>query len=123
MTHIKSSANHSKSNGLVESGVKSLKRVMKRDEKVPSSERLKQICFQVNNNVSDENAGSPNERFFRRRPKSCIPNSIKQELDHRTLVKARHEKQVQLAKAKGYTSREQFQKGYLMVMRDHEKKT
>ena len=48
---------------------------------------------------------------------------MKCELDHRTLVKARHDKQVALAKAKGYTSREQFRVGDKVVMRDHERKS
>ena len=122
MEHVKSSANHPSSNGLAEAGVKSLKKMMKRDGKSPTAERLKEMCFLINNNIADEKSGSACEKFFRRRPKSCLPNSIRRELDHRTLVRARHDKQVALAKAKGYTSREEFKVGDRVVMRDHERK-
>ena len=42
---------------------------------------------------------------------------MQRDIDHRTIVKARHEKQVALAKAKGYTSREQFRVGDKVVMK------
>ena len=66
MEHVKSSTMHPSSNGLAESGVKSLKKMMRRDGKSPSAERLKEMCFLINHNISDEKSGYPAEKFFRR---------------------------------------------------------
>ena len=53
--------------------------------------------------------GSRAERFFRRRPRSLLPNSIKRELNHRDLIKIRHDRQMKLAMAKGREAKDKFE--------------
>ena len=105
--HVPSSPYSPSSNGLAERGVRQIKDILKRDG-LPSTERLTEICFLVNNHVQD-GCGSPAERFLRRRPRSLLPNSIKREVKHRDLVAERHRKQKKLAHAKGRNSAEKFE--------------
>ena len=72
-----------------------------------SDEKLRESVFLINNHVQ-EHAGSAAERFYRRRPRSVLPNSIRREVHYRDLIRDRHRKQVALAKAKGRTSKDEF---------------
>ena len=82
----------------------------------PTDQRLEQILFFLNSHRNDE--GSPAERFFRRGPRTGLPNSITRELNHRDLIQNRHAKQEKLARAKGHTSRDVFKIGDKVVLQD-----
>ena len=72
--------------------------------------------FYINTHKND--GGSPAERFFRRGPRTCLPNSITRELDHVDLIKTRHAAQERLARSRGHTSRDQFKVGDVVVLQD-----
>ena len=106
--HRYSSSYHPSSNGQCERGVRSVKEVLKKEGRKVTKEHLAEVCFKINCN-QEEGTGSRAERFFRRRPRSLLPNSIKRELDHRDLIKIRHDKQMKLALAKGRESKDKFE--------------
>ena len=114
--HNHSSAYNPSSNGLAERGVRQLKDVLKKVTK-PSAEQLREIIYNINNHVQP-NCGSASERFFRRGPRTNLPNSINREVEHRSLIKARHQKQEKIAKEKGRTSKDSFEKGDKVVLQD-----
>ena len=47
-----------------------------------------------------------------------MPNSIVREIDHRALIKARHQRQEKIAKEKGRTSKDSFQEGDKVIVQD-----
>ena len=89
--HVKSSAYNPQSNGLAERGVRSIKDVLKKRPGT-SRQQLKEIVFNINEHIQP-NCGSASQRFLKRSPRSCLPNSIEREIDHRILVQNRHRKQ------------------------------
>ena len=106
------------SNGQAERAVKSIKDILKKEGRTVTKAHLAEVCFSVNCH-QEEGSGSRAERFFRRSPRSLLPNSIKRELKHRDLIKHRHEKQLRLAKAKGRESKDEFKMGDLVRVQDH----
>ena len=48
-----------------------------------------------------------------------LPNSIVREVDHRALIKKRHEKQVKIAQEKGRSSTDVFMKDDKVTVQDH----
>ena len=77
------------------------------------------MVFSINNHVQRGNSGSAAQRFFRRGVRTRLPNSIEREIDHRQLIKSRHEKQLKLALAKGRTSTKQFLIDDKVVVQHH----
>ena len=106
--HRYSSSYHPSSNGQCERGVRSVKEVLKKEGRTVTKEHLAEVCFKINCN-QEEGTGSRAERFFRRRPRSLLPNSIKRELNHRDLIKIRHDRQMKLAMAKGREAKDKFE--------------
>ena len=48
-----------------------------------------------------------------------LPNSIVREIDHRNLIKKRHEKQVKIAQEKGRASKDVFMENDKVTIQDH----
>ena len=117
--HIKRSAYNAQSNGLVERGVRQVKDVLKKIGKTKklSNEDLKEIVFDLNAH-RQKDQGSPHERFFRRRGRNKLPNTIEREIDHRILIERRHEKQVKLAQMKVRTSADVFEEKDKALLQD-----
>ena len=88
--------------------MRSVKEVLKKEGRKVTKEHLAEVCFKINCN-QEEGTGSRAERFFRRRPRSLLPNSIKRELNHRDLIKIRHDRQMKLALAKGREAKDKFE--------------
>ena len=86
--HTPSSPYSPSSNGLSERGVRQIKDVLQRNGSM-SDEKLRESVFLINNHVQ-EHAGSAAERFYRRRPRSVLPNSIRREVHYRDLIRDRH---------------------------------
>ena len=105
--HNYTSAYHPKSNGGSQRAVRSIEDVLRRDGRKITKEILAKVIFAINCH-QEEKSGSRAERFFRRKPRTYPPNSIKKDLDYQDLVKQRHQKQVNLAKKKGRTSKDDF---------------
>ena len=73
--------------------------------------------FDINNHVQNS-CGSASERFFKRGPRTILPNSINREIEHRNLIKARHQKQERIEKEKGRTSKDSFRVGDRVVLQN-----
>ena len=108
--HSPSSAYNPSSNGLSERGVRQIKDVLKKIKKKPTNSELREWVFMINNHVQQDGSGTPAQRFFRRGVRTMLPNSIVREVDHRALIKKRHEKQVKIAQEKGRSSADIFMK-------------
>ena len=98
--HTPTSAYNPESNGLAERCVQQIKDVLKKAKKKPSAQELREMLFNINNHVQRGEEGSAAQRFFRRGVRTLLPNSIVREIDHRQLIKARHEKQSRIAMEK-----------------------
>ena len=114
--HKLSSAYNLSSNGLAERGVRQLKDVKKKVIK-PSGEKLRELVFAINNHIQPD-CGSACERFFRRGPRTPLPNSINREVEHCNLIKAHHQKQEKIAKDNGRTSKDKFEIGDRVVIQN-----
>ena len=84
ITHQTSSAYNSPSNGSAERGVKTVKAMFDKDG-VRVGDKLIEMMFILNRNSNMDGSGSPSEKFFRRRPCSNIPNSLRWDINHREL--------------------------------------
>ena len=73
----------------------------------------------INNHVQSDGSGTAAQRFFRRGVRTLLPNSIVREVDHRALIKKRHEKQMKIAQEKGRSSKDVFKIGDLVTVQDH----
>ena len=118
--HKLSSPYNSQSNGLAERGVRQIKDVLQKKKKVDKQE-LQKIVFDINNHVQ-KREGTAAERFFRRSPRSNLPNSVNREIDHRNLISNRHKKQEKIATAKGRKSKDQFEVGDDVVIQNPQTK-
>lgn len=98
--HQTSSAYNSPSNGSAERGVKSVKALFDKDG-VCVGDKLIEMIFLINRNSNSDNSGSPSEKFFRRRPRSNMPNSLRRDIDYRELQASRHRAMEKLALKKG----------------------
>ena len=76
INHHTTPAHHPRSNGLVERGVRSIREIFEKQDKHMSQKLLKRICFLVNSHPQRNGSGSPNEKYFRRGPRSLLPNSL-----------------------------------------------
>ena len=56
----------------------------------------KELTFEVNNHVQNEKKGSAAERFFRRKPKNMLPNTMERELDWKTMLEERQKEETKL---------------------------
>ena len=117
--HTPTSAYNPESNGHAERGVRQIKDVLKKAKRKPSAQELREMVFNINNHVQRGDAGSAAQRFFRRGVRTLLPNSIVREIDHRQLIKARHEKQTRIATEKGRSSKDSFKVGDKVVIQDH----
>ena len=80
--HVKSSAYNSASNGGAERTVHSIKEFLRKENiKKVTQELLQELTFKVNNHVQNEKTGSAAERFFRRKPKNMLPNTMERKVD------------------------------------------
>ena len=68
-------------------------------------DKLTEMMFILNRNSAQDGSGSPSEKFFRRRPCSNIPNSLRRDIDHRELQASRHRAMEKLALRKGNRDR------------------
>ena len=107
MVHHYSSAYRSSSNGLAKRGARSIKYVLKKT-KILNPEVLKELLFNINSHSQGEE-GSNNARFYRRSPRTRLPNSVQRQIEHRDMVRLRHSKQEKLARCKGRSSHEVFE--------------
>ena len=72
-------------------------------------EHQQELTFKVNNHLQqNEKKGSTAERFFRRKPKKMLPNTMEREVDWKTMRKERQKEQTKLATQKGKKSAEKF---------------
>ena len=92
---------------------------MEKIQKV-TQELLQRVCFKVNNHVQDGITGSTAKRFFRRKLKSLLPNSLERELDWRSMITERTKKQAKLATSKiERKSAEDFNPGDKVIIQEH----
>ena len=94
--------------------------MLQKKKKVDKQE-LQKIVFDINNHVQ-KREGTAAERFFRRSPRSNLPNSVNREIDHRNLISNRHKKQEKIATAKGRKSKDQFEVGDDVVIQNPQTK-
>ena len=78
--HVKSSAYNSASNSGAERTVRSIEEFF-RKENIKKITLDLLLTFNINNHVQNEKKGSAAERFFRRKPKNMLPNTMERELD------------------------------------------
>ena len=116
--HTPTSAYNPQSNGLAERGVRQIKDVLKKTKKKPTAQDLREMVFNINNHEQKGDAGSAAKRFFRRGVRTLLPNSIVREIDHRSLIKARHDKQTRIAEEKGRSSKDTFEVGDSVLIQD-----
>ena len=81
-------------------------------------DKLIEIMFIINRNSATDGSGSPAEKFFRRHPRSNLPNSLRREIDHRELQAKRHRNIEKMALKKGYTDRSTFNVGDRVLIQD-----
>ena len=99
--------------------MRQIKDVLKRVGKKPTSKELREWTFMINNHVQNDGSGTAAQRFFRRGVRTLLPNSIIREVDHRALIKKRHEKQMKIATQKGRSSKDAFKIGDLVSVQDN----
>ena len=105
------------SNYAAERVCKSLREVLeKRGGKKTSQLEISEICFKVNSISQPAGRGSASERFLKRRPKTLLPASMEDHINHVEMGKKRYEHQLSLSKKKGCTSVDQFGPGDRMVI-------
>ena len=110
ISHVHSSAYTSSSNGLAEAGVRQLKQILSKEPRLTAPE-LQDLVFHINNRVQSPTLGSAAMRFFRRGPRTILPNSIQREISHREMVRSRHQKQLQIVDRLGRNSADDFKVG------------
>ena len=80
---------------------------------------LSELCFKVNSIIQSDGRGSAVERFLKRSPKTLLPGTMSDHIDHVERVKKRFEHQVSLSKKKGRTSVDQFLPGDCVIIQDN----
>ena len=97
--------------------VRSLREVLeKRGQRRTSQLEISEICFRVNCIAQPSGRGSAAERFLKRRPKSLLPASMEDHIDHQEMVRKRYEHQLNLSRKKGRSSIDQFETGDRVVI-------
>ena len=69
----------------------------KENIKKVTQELLQEVTFKVNNLVQNEKTGSAAERFFRRKPKDMLPNTMEREVDRKNVLEERGNEQTKIA--------------------------
>ena len=87
--HKPSSAYYPASNSLAERAVQSLKSILRKSPENLDDIGLGELCFSINNHVSQEGSGTNNERFLRRSVRTKIHNSINTKLNVDQLIEQR----------------------------------
>merc|ERR1712055_1188634 len=87
--HKNSSCYHPESNSLAERAIGSLKRSLRRSPKTMTPTALKEVIFQINQNIAQDMTGSANERFLLRSVRGDMPNSINNEIKPLELIHRR----------------------------------
>ena len=83
----------------------------------PSVEQLRETSFALNN-IIQKDYESANSLFFKRGPRSTLPNSIKREIVHRDIIQRRNENQDKLAKVKGRSKNDIFKENDEVILQD-----
>ena len=81
-------------------------------------DKLIEMIFLINRNRNSDNSGSPSEKFFRRRPRSSMPNSLRRDIDYRELQVSRHRAMEKLALKKGNKDKSVFEVGDRVLIQD-----
>ena len=97
--------------------MKSVKALFDKDG-VCVGDKLAEMIFLINRNSNTDTSGSPAEKFFRRRPRSNLPNSLRREVDYRELQASRHRGMEKLAMKKGYKDKSVFEIGDRVLIQD-----
>ena len=98
--------------------VRSLREVLeKRGGKKTSQLELSEICFKVNCITQPSGQGSAAERFLKRKPKSLLPASMDDHIDHQEMIKKRHDLKLAISRKKGRASVDQFEEGDKVIIR------
>ena len=87
--HKNSSCYHPESNSLAERAIGSLKRSLRRSPKTLTPTALREVIFQINQNIAQDMTGSANERFLLRSVRGDMPNSINNEIKPLELIHRR----------------------------------
>ena len=118
--HVLLSSYNPQSNGAAERVCKSIHELLeKRGGKRTHQMELGELCFKVNSIVQPGGRGSAAERFLKRSPKTFLPGTMRDHIDHVEMVKKRHEHQVSLSLKKGSTSFDEFLPGGRVVIQDN----
>ena len=118
--HVLSSAHNPQSNGAAERVCKSIREVLdKRGVNSTTQLELSELCFKVNSHVQPGGRGSAHERFHKRCPKSLLPGTMQNHVDHLEMIKRRHQNQVTLSLKKGRTSVDEFLEKDRVVIQDN----
>ena len=72
---------------------------------------LSEIAFKVNCITQPSGQGSAAERFLKRKPKSLLPASMDEFIDHQKMIKKRQDIQLGISQKKGRVSVDQFEEG------------
>ena len=89
----------------------------KRGAKRTDQLELSELCF--NSIVQPGGRGSASERFRKRSPKTLLPGTMDDHVNHLEMVKRRHEHQVNLSLKKGRTSVDEFLPGDRVLIQDN----
>ena len=76
------------------------------------------VVFELNTSPAQDGSGSASSRFFGRRLRTLLPNSLDREVNRRDLIKRRADKQMKLYKQKGRTCKDNFVVGDRVRIRD-----
>ena len=96
-----SSSYNPQSNSAAEQVCKSIREVLeKRGRKKTDQMKLSELCFKVNSIFQPGGRGSAAERFLKRSPKTLLPHTMEDHIDHVEMVRKRYEHQVNLSKSK-----------------------
>ena len=104
-------------NGSAERAMRSVKDLFDKDT-VSTGYELIEVVFLINRNVNKDGSGSPSEKFFRTRPRSSLPNSLRREIDHRELQAKRHRNIERMSLKKGCPNKSLFSVGDRVLIQD-----
>ena len=116
--HHLTSAHRAQSNGDGESGIKSVKTVLEKINKV-DHKTVEQTVFNYNHQKNPDGSGSPSERFFGRSHRTKLPNSFVRNLEVADLNRIRNSKRNKLAQKQGRRSVDPFSLGDSVRVQDH----
>ena len=107
--HTLSSAHNPQSNGGAERVCKSIREVLnKRGGHRTDQMELSELCFKVNSHIQPGGRGSAHERFHKRCPKTLLPGTMENHVDHQEMIRKRHQNQLILSRKKGRVAVDEF---------------